>query len=428
MINDSSTPRWSPIGSAAEDGPTQVKLAWGSGPSERYEALAAIFRPTFERIRATAAERELAHKLPHEEIDWLKAVGFTTLRLPPEHGGFGASLPELFNLLVELSEADSNVTNALRSHFGFTEDVLNSSVPEWRTAWLGRIANQEMIGSGFSEVGDAKISSFSTRLIRDGDHWLLNGAKYYTTGSLFADWIHLGATDENGEPVGALVPRTAPGVDVVDDWDGFGQALTASGTALFSDVILDSHLVKPPGGRFKYSSGFFQLVHLATLAGVGRAAANDVARLVRERTRIYSHGNAPKVSADPQILQVVGQVRGAAYASGAIVLKASEALQRAHEARLANDADAENDAVDVAELEVDQAVTVVTKLILEATTILFDALGASASKRGLGLDRYWRNARTISSHNPRIYRDRVVGDFAVNGTKPPAQYRIGQPG
>jgi alkylation response protein AidB-like acyl-CoA dehydrogenase len=164
------------------------------------------------------------------------------------------------------------------------------------------------------------------------------------------------------------------------------------------------------------------------LAGVGRAAANDVARLGRERTRIYSHGNAPKVSADPQILQVVGQVRGAAYAAGAIVLKASEALQRAHEARLANDADAENDAVDVAELEVDQAVTVVTKLILEATTVLFDALGASAAKRGLGLDRYWRNARTISSHNPRIYRDRVVGDFAVNGTKPPAQYRIGQPG
>jgi hypothetical protein len=64
--------------------------------------------------------------------------------------------------------------------------------------------------------------------------------------------------------------------------------------------------------------------------------------------------------------------------------------------------------------------------VLGSTTLLFDALGSSATKRGLNLDRYWRNARTISSHNPRIYRDRIVGDFAVNGTAPPGQYKVGQ--
>ena len=67
----------------------------------------------------------------------------------------------------------------------------------------------------------------------------------------------------------------------------------------------------------------------------------------------------------------------------------------------------------------------VTSLVLDATTILFDALGASAVKEGLGLDRYWRNARTIASHNPRIYRERTVGAFAVNGAVPPRQYRVG---
>jgi alkylation response protein AidB-like acyl-CoA dehydrogenase len=405
---------------------TQIDLAWGAGPTARYDALADPFRPVFARIRATAVERDINRGLPHDEIGWLRDAGFTTLRLAPEDGGPGASLPELFALLIELSEADSNVTNALRSHFGFTEDVLNSSALEWRATWFRRIADRETIGSGFSEVGDAKIGAFSTRLTRNGDHWLLNGAKYYTTGSLFADWINLGGTDETGQPVGALVPRTAPGVDVIDDWDGFGQALTASGTARFSDVVIDPELVNPPGGRFAYSSAFFQLVHLATLAGIGRAAANDVARLVRERTRIYSHGNAPRVSEDPQILQVVGRVRGAAYSAGAIVLKAAEAVQRAYEARGSDDAAAVASANAIAELEVNQSVTVVTNLVLDATTLLFDALGASAAKRGLGLDRYWRNARTISSHNPRIYRDRVVGDFAVNGSPPPAQYRIGQ--
>ena len=74
-----------------------------------------------------------------------------------------------------------------------------------------------------------------------------------------------------------------------------------------------------------------------------------------------------------------------------------------------------------------QTVTVVSDLVLEATTIIFDALGASSTAKNLGLDRYWRNARTIATHNPRVYRDRIVGDFAVNGTPPPGQYRIGTP-
>lgn len=105
-----------------------------------------------------------------------------------------------------------------------------------------------------------------------------------------------------------------------------------------------------------------------------------------------------------------------------------EALQRAHEAQLSGDEGRTLTAVTIAEIELDQAVTVVSDLILEATTILFDALGASSSARNLALDRYWRNARTIASHNPRVYRDRIVGDFAVNGTPPPGQYRIGTPG
>ena len=405
---------------------TQIDHAWGAGPTLRYDTLAERFRPVFARIRASAVERDLVRELPHEQIGWLRDSGLTTLRLSAEDGGFDATLPELFALLIELSAADSNVTNALRSHFGFTEDILNSTAPEWRADWIGRIAARELIGSGFSEIGDSKVGSFSTKLTRNGDHFLLNGTKYYTTGSLFADWINLGGSDENGDPVGALVPRRAKGVDVVDDWDGFGQSLTASGTALFSNVVIAPELVAPSGGRFKYASAFFQLVHLATLAGIGRAAANDVARLVHERKRIYSHGNADSVSEDPQILQVVGRVRGAAYSSGAIVLKAAEAVQRAYEARSAEDVTVTEHVNAIAELEINQSVHVVTTLVLDATTQLFDALGASATKRGFDLDRYWRNARTISSHNPRIYRDRIVGDFAVNGTTPPPQYKVGQ--
>ncbi len=404
---------------------TQIDLGWGAGPGGNYEKLASPFRPIFQRIRANAVTRDLDRHLPREELEWLRESGFTTLRLPRETGGLGATLPELFNLLIELSAADPNVTNILRPHFGFTEDVLNSKAAKWQETWLARLAGRNLVGNGFSEVGEGKqIGKSSTRLVKNGDKWLLNGEKYYTTGSLFADWINLGASDENGEPVGAVVSRHAAGVEVVDDWDGFGQALTASGTARFSDVTIEAELLRPPGGRCKYVGPFFQLVHLATLSGIARAAAEDVARLVKERTRVYGHGNAPRAADDPQILQVIGRVRGAAYGTAAIVLQAAQALQRAYDSRNENYAPGEDKTVTFADLEVSQAVTVVTSLTLEATTILFDALGASAAKRGLSLDRHWRNARTITSHNPRIYRDRDVGSFAINGVYPELQRSV----
>lgn len=401
--------------------PSQVEQGWGQGPSARYEALAAPFRPVFHRIAAEAPLRDRERRLPFAEWEWLKQAGFTRLRVPEEFGGFGVTLPELFALLIELSQADSNLTNILRPHIGFTEDLLNTDNQLYARRWLDVIARGETFGNGFSELA-GNVGVTSTKLVRAnderGDGWLLNGRKYYTTGTLFADWINMGAVDENGEPKGAIVPRHAPGVEVPDDWNGFGQTLTASGSTIYTDVFLTNDLVKTETKRARYVGGFFQLVHLATLAGIGRAIAGEGARVVAERKRNYGHGNSPEARHDPQILAVVGRARGAAYAAGAITLKVAEALQRVHDANRAGDGAAEERESALAELEIDEAVSPVSELILDAATNIFDAFGASATSRDYGLDRHWRNARTISSHNPRIYRDRIAGAFGVNGTLP----------
>jgi alkylation response protein AidB-like acyl-CoA dehydrogenase len=404
---------------------TQIAQAWGAGPTPRYEALAEPFRPLFARIAAEAVEREQKRVLPFDQIEALKQAGFTAVRTPRAYGGQEATLPELANLLIELSEADSNVAQSLRLHFGFTEDALNALDAKRRDSWLKRIASGETVGSAWSEIGETKVGELRTKIVRDGDGWRLTGRKYYTTGSLYADWIHVGAQREDGEFVGALVRRRAPGVEVIDDWDGFGQTLTASGTTVFEHVAVDDAEVVPDVDQLKYGSGFYQLYHLATLAGIGRGAVGQVARLVAERRRVYSNSAGPRPSQDPQVLQVVGRARGQVYAAGAIVLKAAEALQRAYETRFSGDETADAAANAIAELETAEAQTVVIQLVLDAVTALFDALGASAAQRSLGLDRYWRNARTLANHNPRIYKDRIVGDFAVNGTEPPYQWRIG---
>ncbi|AYG64430.1 acyl-CoA dehydrogenase family protein [Rhizobium jaguaris] len=407
---------------------TQIAQGWAAGPSERYETIAARFRPIFADIAKDANRRELERDLPYDAIDRLKQAGFGAVRLPRAHGGQGATLPEFFNLLIELSAADSNITQALRAHFGFTEDILNSKSTERQKVWFERIGRGEIVGSAWTEIGNgAGLDRFSTHVSNDGGSPVLNGAKYYTTGSLYADWIDVGASNANGEGIAVAVRRHAEGIEVVDDWDGFGQVLTASGTTTFTNVKVTEDDIVLDDDRFKYGAAFYQLVHLATLAGIGRAITNDVAKAVAERTRTYTHAAAPRSSQDPQVLQVIGRIRGGAYSSSAIVIQAAAAIQRAFDTRFIDDPELEEKANAIAELETAQAQTVVSDLTLQASTILFDALGASATKKPNGLDRHWRNARTLSSHNPRIYKDRIIGDFAVNGTPPPYQWRIGTP-
>ncbi len=194
---------------------------------------------------------------------------------------------------------------------------------------------------------------------------------------------------------------------------------------------LDRCLCPPQGHvidfatRFKYQTAFYQLVLLATLAGIGRSALKDVARQVRERKRIYSHGNAQRVSEDAQVQQVVGEVAALVYAAEASAIRAAQPAQRAYLARFGGDETVERQANVDAEIESATAQVVVSELIQHATSELFNALGASDVRQGKALDRHWRNARTVSSHNPLIYKARIIGDWAINGTEPPFVWQIG---
>lgn len=399
---------------------------WANPPSERYENLAEHFRPTFEKIKQGTLERERKHLLPYEQIQWLKDIGFTRLRLPKAYNGFDATIPELFALLVELAEADSNLPQILRVHFGFSEDLLLSKNKAFQEKWLSRLAQGDTAGSGWSEGGKEAQNQFQTHIYKDDQGSLkLTGKKYYTTGSLYADWIDVGITDLHGESASILVNRHSDGVSVVDDWNGFGQQLTASGTATFQSVQVDETDVLIDAVRFKYSAAYYQLVQLAIIVGLGRSLTHRLSDAVKRRTRNYSHANATHIRDDAQVLQVVGKVRSATYTSGIIVEKSAIALQRAFASGLETNLQAEAEQNAIAELETAQAQTIITDLLLNASTIAFDALGASATDKDLALDRYWRNIRTLASHNPRIYKDRIVGDFSVNGTLPPYQWRIG---
>ena len=391
-----------------------------------YEQLAARFRPIFARIAEGAVERERSRSLPHEQIKWLKEAGFGAVRVPQAYGGAGASLPQLFQLLIELAEADSSVPQALRGHFAFVEDRLNAHASAPQDKWFKRFVAGELVGNAWTEVGAVKIGDVITRVSQKDGRWVVNGHKYYSTGSIFADWIDLFAQrDDNGRNVIAAVSTHQSGVQQSDDWDGFGQRTTGSGTSVFTDAVVEEENILDFDTRFKYQTAFYQLVLIAVLAGSGRAALRDFSREVRQRTRIFSTGNAPRVSQDPQVLQVIGKASAQVYAAEATALRAAIPAQRAYEARFGNDAAAEHAANVAAELESAQAQVVIADLALRITTDLFNTLGASATSEKKQLDRHWRNARTAASHNPLIYKERIIGDWEVNGSEPPYVWQIG---
>ncbi|MGA7817892.1 acyl-CoA dehydrogenase family protein, partial [Caballeronia sp.] len=150
-----------------------------------YEQLASRFRPLFERIGAGAIERDRLRKLPRDEIRELAEAGFGALRMPVSQGGAGVSVKQLFRLLIELATADSNLPQALRGHFAYVEDVINAPASEERDEWLSRFVDGEIFGNAWTEAGNVALGSLNTRVTQSGDRWLLNGEKYYSTGSIF---------------------------------------------------------------------------------------------------------------------------------------------------------------------------------------------------------------------------------------------------
>lgn len=403
-----------------------INHTWGVPPTADYEKIAFRFRPIFQKIREKTEERENNRELLFEVVNWLKKEKFGAVRLPVEKGGLGASIVDLTELLTELAAADSNVTQSLRAHFSFTEMVLHADPSPVRDVWLERIANGDIIGNAWTETGPAKIGGFDTKVRKTKDGLRLSGTKYYSTGTIYADWILVLAADEDDNHVFAVVDKNGTGVEVVDDWNGFGQILTGTGTTHFHHTPLEQGKVLDKSFEANFLAGFFQLVHLATLSGIARAAVNDVAREVSNRTRNYSHSTAASSKEDAQVLQIVGRVHSLAYAVGAIAEKAAKSIQVAGEARFQGDEEKEQQINDQAEIEISTAQAIISRLTPEAATLIFDALGASATSIDKRLDRHWRNARTVASHNPLIYKERIVGDYIVNQTPPPYIWFTGE--
>lgn len=388
--------------------------------AERLQKARSHFAPVFEGIAEGARERELDGVLPVEAVAALKQSGFGALRVPVEFGGWGLDWTEITALWIDLVAADANLAQALRGHFVLVEDaVFRHRRGEDQSRWFARFVAGEIAGNAWTETGSTAIGDAQTEVTLVDGRYLVNGRKFYTTGTIFAEWADVYVKQGDGWAI-ALVDTRQPGVVVHDDWDGFGQRGTGTGTTEFTDAHADD--VVPFDRRHPYQTGLYQLNLVATLAGITRAILTDVTREVQERERNYSHASTARVRDDAQVLGRVGEIWAAAYTTEAVALRLAAAIDAAADAGETQLAEV----VERTELEAAAAQLTASRLAIEAASGLFDTLGASATSTARGLDRHWRNARTVASHNPQLFKAKVLGAYAVNGTPPPYAWGIGR--
>lgn len=365
-----------------------------------------------------AAERELARELPFAAFARVRESGIGALRLPPSLGGPGGSPSDVIAVVADLAAAEPNVAHALRSHFNFTEGLALD--PEGPKAALhaARILGGALYAGAHTELGTAKPGDVTTRLRRDGDGYRLDGRKFYATGTAFADYGTFSAIDDEGEFVAALLPVDRAGITILDDWDGMGQRMTASGGIVLDNVRVEAHELEDRTlsslvGR--HQSTLRQLHLCACSVGIVRTLLAEATAYVRKSARSAAHSAAPTAASDPFVQKTIGEIAARSYALDVLIAEAARALDRSADALAGNGGDVEA-ALIASSLATARTQLVAGQLAQEAARDLFETGGASATARRFNFDRHWRNIRTILNHNPLAQKARVVGDYVLNGT------------
>lgn len=388
--------------------PGQTRLIRTDG-----EALAAAERLARD-FAPGASARDRDRILPWEELDRFSASGLWGITVPREQGGAGVSSVTLAKVIATIAAADGSLAQIPQNHF-YALEVLRSGGSAEQRAFFGGLALKGLrFGNALAEIG-ARDFTRRTRLIRDRGALFVEGRKFYCTGALYAHWIPTLVVDDAGVQQLVFIPRTAPGVSITDDWDGFGQRVTGSGSVSFERVAVEPDWVIPFQASFERPTPIgplAQILHAAIDLGIGQGAFAATLPFIRDRARPWIDAHVARAADDPLTLEGLGQVAVRLRAAEALVTRAGRAVDAAI-------AKATEETVAQASLAVAAARAVTTQAGLLAATKLFELTGTSATLAEDNLDRYWRNVRTHTLHDPVRWKYHAVGNHALNGINPP---------
>ncbi|MER5392864.1 SfnB family sulfur acquisition oxidoreductase [Saccharopolyspora sp. NPDC002686] len=385
------------------------------------EALAVAAR-LGERFAEGASQRDAQRILPEDELDELSRSGLLGITVPRRHGGAEVSYRTLGGVFRLLAAGDSSIGQIPQNHFFFLDVLRHNATERQLTFFHAEVLAGKRLGNALAEAGAKNAHAFETKLVEQpGGDFRISGTKNYTTGALFAHWIPVFAIDGEDRVNAAFVPSGADGLAVLDDWDGIGQRTTASGTVLLDDVHVPAERVVPHYRTFdgpEIFGAFGQYLHAAIDVGIADAALSDGGEAVRELSRPWWEAGVERTADEPLVVQRFGELALRVRAAGALLAEAGDALD---DARRALDSEADDAEAKAAEASI--AVAAVRAQADEAavsvSSEIFALIGARAARTGRNLDRHWRNARTHTLHDPRRWKVQHLGNYALNGIRPP---------
>ena len=352
---------------------------------------------------------------PVQELDAFSQSGLWSLNVPKAFGGPELSYATISQVVEIVSAADSSIGQIAQNHIGVVAAIRTVSDEAQQKLLFGEVLRGVRFGNAFSEFGSKRAADFETRFKDKGDHVLVTGRKFYSTGALLAHLVPIVATDSEGRAWYAIADRGADGLTVIDDWSSFGQRTTLSGTVILDHVkVPKTHLVPGYKGYDKPTAdgAIFQIIQVAVDTGIAKAAIDETVNFVKSKSRPWIDSGKDHASEDPYTIQAIGGLTLRLHAAQALLEKAGHAIDDAVRTPSA-------ESVAWAQIVTAEAKVLSTEIAIEATNKLFELSGTRSTLAEHNLDRHWRNARTHTLHDPVRWKYAILGDYFLNGKNPP---------
>ncbi|MGF6759998.1 alkylation response protein AidB-like acyl-CoA dehydrogenase [Paraburkholderia sp. GAS33] len=369
-----------------------------------------------EALRASAAERDRQGGHAAQEKQWIAEAGLLTIAVPREFGGTGAAWPKVYETIRSIARVDSALAHLLGFQCLQVVSVDVWGNPAQRARYLrGTVEGRWWWGNAVNPLDTRLVASATA----DGG-FRLNGQKGFCSGTRGSQMMTVSAHDpQTGKPIFAVIPTTRDGITVNEDWDPIGQRQTDSGSVSFANVKVEAEEVlhrseTPPTPHATLRTLVSQLVLTNLFVGIAQGALEEARQYVNKNGRPWITSGVDKATDDPYLIARFGEMRLQTVSAEALAERAARALDDAWNKGAELNAEERGRVA----LATSEAKILAHRAALEVSQNLFDACGARATHAPLALDRFWRNARVHTLHDPLDYRVRDVGRYALSGTLP----------
>lgn len=367
-----------------------------------------------------AIEYDTAAGLPTAEIAALKEAGLLLLPVPRACGGAGATWPQLYQVVQALASASGSIGQLYANHISLVNVAAAIGRPGQAEHYYQLTAQRNALWANALNSRDTRLTITATP-----DGLQAQGVKSFGTGVAIADINVIGACMDGVEdPVAFVIPGDRRGVTYNHDWHNIGQRRTVSGNYHFKDVAVsaDEILGPPPVPTSAFPTLIFlvaQLGKVFTYLGIAEGALNAAKHYTNTQARPWQNAGVEKANQDPYILQQYGELWTDLQAAIALATQAADHVQTSWRKGMVLTFEERGEVA----ILVGAAKTSAIKVGLNLTSQIFDLMGARATAARYGFDRYWRDLRTFSLHDPRAYKYKDIGNWFLNQEYPvPSQY------